>query len=45
MILLLLILILIEIIYNPRVDITDYDDVLVWYGNKGKRKYFKLIKL
>jgi len=41
MIEIILILIFIELIFSPRVDITKNKDVLLWYG-KTKRKYIKL---
>lgn len=45
---LLLILIIvvyaIEIIYKPRFDTTDYNDLLIWYNGKlGKREHIKLL--
>jgi len=41
MIKLILIIILIELIFRPRIDITKNQDILLWYG-RSKRKYIKL---
>lgn len=37
-----LFLILIKLIINPKIDITKEKDILLWYNCKNKRKYFKL---
>ncbi len=37
-----LFLILIKLIINPKIDITKEKDILLWYNWKNKRKYFKL---
>jgi len=37
-----LFLILIKLVINPKIDITKEKDVLLWYNWKQKRKYFKL---
>jgi len=37
-----LFLILIKLVINPKIDITKEKDVLLWYNWKNKRKYFKL---
>lgn len=37
-----LFLILIKLIINPKIDITKEKDILLWYNWKQKRKYFKL---
>jgi len=37
-----LFLILIKSIINPKIDITKEKDILLWYNWKQKRKYFKL---
>ena len=38
----ILFLILIKIVIDPKIDITKEKDVLLWYNWKQKRKYFKL---
>ena len=38
----ILFLILIKLVINPKIDITKEKDVLLWYNWKQKRKYFKL---
>ena len=38
----ILFLILIKIVIDPKIDITKEKDVLLWYNWKNKRKYFKL---
>ncbi len=37
-----LFLILIKLVINPKIDITKEKDVLLWYNWKQKRKYFQL---
>jgi len=39
---LILFIILIKLVINPKIDITKEKDVLLWYNWKNKRKYFKL---
>ncbi len=39
---LILFVILIKSIINPKIDITKEKDILLWYNWKQKRKYFKL---
>ena len=41
-IIIILFLILIKLVINPKIDITKEKDVLLWYNWKQKRKYFKL---
>lgn len=41
-IIIILFLILIKLVINPKIDITKEKDVLLWYNWKNKRKYFKL---
>ncbi len=38
----ILFLILIKLVIDPKIDITKEKDVLLWYNWKNKRKYFKL---
>jgi hypothetical protein len=38
----ILFMILIKLIINPKIDITKEKDILLWYNWKNKRKYFKL---
>lgn len=38
----ILFLILIKLVIDPKIDITKEKDVLLWYNWKQKRKYFKL---
>ena len=38
----ILFLILIKLVINPKIDITKEKDILLWYNWKQKRKYFKL---
>lgn len=38
----ILFLILIKLVIDPKIDITKEKDVLLWYNYKQKRKYFKL---
>ena len=38
----LLLILLVEIIFRPRLDITKEGDLFLWYGHK-KRKYIKII--
>ena len=40
MIAIIIILVAIELIYHPRLDVTRDGDWILWYGNKN-RKYFK----
>ncbi len=39
---LILFVILIKLIIDPKIDITKEKDILLWYNWKQKRKYFKL---
>jgi len=39
---LILFVILIKLIIDPKIDVTKEKDVLLWYNWKNKRKYFKL---
>ena len=41
-ILIILFLILIKLVINPKIDVTKEKDILLWYNWKQKRKYFKL---
>ncbi len=38
----ILFMILIKLIINPKIDITKEKDILLWYNWKNKRKYFKV---
>ena len=38
----ILFLILLKLIIDPKIDITKEKDILLWYNWKQKRKYFKL---
>ena len=38
----ILFLILIKLVIDPKIDITKEKDILLWYNWKQKRKYFKL---
>jgi len=38
----LLILIFIEYLFQPRLDYTDNNNLLLWYNNYKKRKYLKI---
>ena len=38
----ILFLILLKLIIDPKIDITKEKDILLWYNWKNKRKYFKL---
>lgn len=42
---LILFIILIKLVINPKIDITKEKDVLLWYNWKNKRKYFKIWKI
>ena len=33
------VVIVIEIIFQPRFDITEYDDLILWYGRGKNRKF------
>lgn len=39
---LLLILVLLKIKLNPKIDITKEKDILIWYNCGKKRKYLKI---
>lgn len=39
---LLLILVILKIKLNPKIDITKEKDILIWYNWKNERKYLKL---
>lgn len=39
---LILFVILIKLVINPKIDVTKEKDILLWYNWKNKRKYFKL---
>lgn len=39
---LLLILVLLKIKLNPKIDITKEKDILIWYNWKNERKYLKI---
>ena len=39
---LILFMILIKLVINPKIDVTKEKDILLWYNWKQKRKYFKL---
>lgn len=39
---LILFIILIKLVINPKIDVTKEQDILLWYNWKNKRKYFKL---
>lgn len=38
----ILIVIFIELIFRPRIDVTKEKDVLLWYG-RNKRNYIKIL--
>ena len=38
----ILFLILIKLVIDPKIDVTKEKDVLLWYNWKNKRKYLKL---
>lgn len=38
----ILFLILLKLIIDPKIDITKEKDILIWYNWKNKRKYFKI---
>ena len=38
----ILLMILIKLVIDPKIDITKEKDILLWYNWKNKRKYFKL---
>ena len=39
---LFLILVLLKIKLNPKIDITKEKDILIWYNWKNERKYLKI---
>ena len=39
---LILFVILIKLIIDPKIDVTKEKDILLWYNWKNERKYFKL---
>jgi|LakMenEpi03Aug12_release.lakeMendotaPanAssembly.Ray.scaffolds.fasta_scaffold615239_3 hypothetical protein len=41
-IIIIAIILLIKAIYNPKIDITSEDEILLYYGNDSRRKYIKL---
>lgn len=36
---------IIENVFEPRIDVTKDNDVLLWYNDSGKRKFTLLFKL
>lgn len=32
-----------ELTYRPRLDTTDYNDLLLWYNGHDKREFIKLL--
>ena len=41
----IILVISIELIFKPRIDVTEYDDVLLWFNNRKVRKWVKLFVL
>ena len=39
---LILFVILIKLVIDPKIDITKEKNIILWYNWKNKRKYFKL---
>ena len=39
---LILFMILIKLVINPKIDVTKEKDILLWYNWKNERKYFKI---
>jgi hypothetical protein len=40
----LIILLIIEFLFKPRIDITKDKKILLWYGTSFKRKYFVIFE-
>lgn len=38
----LLLILIIELCWRPRLDITSEKELLIWYGRKDKRNYWKI---
>jgi hypothetical protein len=42
LLIIIVLILLIKIIWNPKIDITMEKEVLLWYGSSNNRKYIKL---